>query len=69
MDTGILKVSPIGWWFQDDRNGSWFGPFPTEQAALGIARTLVPEYQEEINLLQVAPWERKTVPVVEGSET
>ena len=64
-----LKVSPVGWWYQDDRDGSWVGPFPTDVKAESMARDLISDHQKEIHLLQVAPWNRKTVTVLELKET
>ncbi len=67
MNTAILKRSPVGWWYQDDRGGgSWVGPFPTDQEALEMARHLVPDIQKEIKLLHVTASEQKTAPAIEG---
>lgn len=59
--TSIINTIPIGWWYQDERNDTWTGPFKTYEAAEKIAMSLAPEKSSFVRFLNVQAWEKREV--------
>lgn len=56
----VLQHSPVGWWL-NYKADQWCGPFKTPEEAEEAAKVIVPLSYPEYHLLQVAPWETRTV--------
>lgn len=59
-NTTVIQMSPLGWWL-NYKEDQWAGPFKTPEEAQEEAEILVPVTYPEYHLLQVAPWERRTI--------
>jgi hypothetical protein len=59
----IIKVNPRGWWYQDERNDNWYGPFDTPEEAEELCRAMAPDKSMFFNLINLQLWERRKVRV------
>ena len=57
----IIESLPAGWWYQDDRNDCWNGPFPNAEEAFKMAESLAPERSTSIRLIEVQVFEKRIV--------
>lgn len=49
----IFQELPVGWWYQDECNKSWTGPFDSRAAAIKMSKSLAPERSMTITVIEV----------------
>ena len=60
----VIHQHPRGWWFRWHTDvPSWWGPFPSAEAAEETARKVVSNNQKEIEFVELQMWAQKTVKV------
>jgi len=66
--TDTIRSSPIGWWLcYNERH--WSGPYESADAAMKAAEVLVAKTRKTFELLQTAPWDRRTIEIETMTET